>query len=289
MTMTMTEPAWSKAHAEALSAGQPHYRDPTTGYRVFTEIGLEARGECCGCGCRHCPWAHEAVAMSERAQRIVRPALLLGTLPTSKAQVIFWSGGKDSFLALRQLLREGVDPADLVLLTTFGLPKRIVAHQELPISAVVAQAEAMQLPLLGVPLAPGSDYIEVLTDTLGWLASQCGVAALMFGDLHLEHIRQWREEALAPVAAELGAKTIYPIWERDYADLLVDFEASGVQANLCAAPDPAAIAPVKIGAEYGRGLVDALPKTVDAFGERGEFHTYVQPATLTPVARWFTD
>jgi hypothetical protein len=48
------------AHDEAVAAGAPAYVDPDSGYLVLTEVTLRARGECCGSGCRHCPYpAHE--------------------------------------------------------------------------------------------------------------------------------------------------------------------------------------------------------------------------------------
>lgn len=43
-------------HTAALAAGEPTYLDPATGYVVLTADALAARGECCGSGCRHCPW-----------------------------------------------------------------------------------------------------------------------------------------------------------------------------------------------------------------------------------------
>lgn len=43
-------------HLAALEAGQAGYPDPDTGAFVFTAARLAATGECCGSGCRHCPW-----------------------------------------------------------------------------------------------------------------------------------------------------------------------------------------------------------------------------------------
>ena len=37
----------------------------------------------------------------------------------------------------------------------------------------------------------------------------CEVTALACGDLHLEHIRSWREEA---VGRGLGVRVCYPVW-----------------------------------------------------------------------------
>jgi hypothetical protein len=47
---------FAEAHAAAVERGEPEYIDPTTGYVVLTAPTLLARGECCGSGCRHCPY-----------------------------------------------------------------------------------------------------------------------------------------------------------------------------------------------------------------------------------------
>ncbi len=44
------------AHEAAVLAGEPTYRDPSTGLSVMTVTALVARGECCHGGCRHCPY-----------------------------------------------------------------------------------------------------------------------------------------------------------------------------------------------------------------------------------------
>jgi hypothetical protein len=47
------------AHERAVAVGAPAYIDPESGYVVLTEATLRARGECCGSGCRHCPYPQE--------------------------------------------------------------------------------------------------------------------------------------------------------------------------------------------------------------------------------------
>lgn len=59
--MTPLPAAIVAAHAAACARGATTYRDPTTGYVVFTELAHLERGTCCGSGCRHCPFAHAAV------------------------------------------------------------------------------------------------------------------------------------------------------------------------------------------------------------------------------------
>ncbi|MBU6233229.1 MAG: hypothetical protein KJS64_03165 [Acidobacteria bacterium] len=44
------------AHQRAVVSGSPTYRDPSTGLVVLTVSTHLERGECCGSGCRHCPF-----------------------------------------------------------------------------------------------------------------------------------------------------------------------------------------------------------------------------------------
>ncbi|XP_059922734.1 uncharacterized protein C1orf53 homolog isoform X2 [Gadus macrocephalus] len=60
-TLTDEEYAIHKAHREACEAEQQLYRDPSTGYKVFTEHAHLRRGACCGSACRHCPYGQTNV------------------------------------------------------------------------------------------------------------------------------------------------------------------------------------------------------------------------------------
>lgn len=61
----MTEPPkdadFHALHEAACARGEATYRDPETGYTVFTRLAHLKRGKCCGSACRHCPFDHEAV------------------------------------------------------------------------------------------------------------------------------------------------------------------------------------------------------------------------------------
>eukprot|EP00966_Prymnesium_polylepis_P205628 4765191-Prymnesium_polylepis.1 len=152
-----------RLHDEAMACAQPSYVDPLSGYKVFTEATLKQRGKCCGCGCRHCPYNNENVAPEKRANRTSQPSLLVGsfdTLAEAEVDLLFWSGGKDSYLAARALCRERGSLRRLVLLTTFDARTRQVAHQEVPISDVMRQVEALGVPLVGVPVFSHIPYTE---------------------------------------------------------------------------------------------------------------------------------
>lgn len=48
-----------RAHQRACRRRENSYIDPQTGFFVMTAHYLQARGYCCGAGCRHCPYAPE--------------------------------------------------------------------------------------------------------------------------------------------------------------------------------------------------------------------------------------
>jgi len=261
--------AWS-LHDAACERGEATYTDPQTGFMVFTRIGLRQRGKCCGAGCRHCPFEHESVPTHRRSRRIQQPAWLTDTRPQSgRANVIvFWSGGKDSFLAYRAFIKEGrLSP---ILLTTFDARTRMIAHQEFSIDEVVLQAEALQAPLIGVPLHSGADYIDQLVPALD-LVPDC--THLAFGDLHLTHIRKWRQQTFASHERTAEMALEFPLWKADYGDLAEDITASGAACVISAISVD--LPGVKVGDLYDAQLMAKLPTDVDAFGENGEFHTRI--------------
>ncbi len=266
----MPEPSYWDVHDAACARGDFTYEDPDTGYTVFTKLGLLERETCCGAGCRHCPFGHESVKLAARARKIQQAAWLTDARPDEAREtaVLFWSGGKDSFLAYRALKRE--TDADIVLLTTFDARSRIIAHQEFPIDDVVKQAEHLGLPLIGVPLHPGVDYLDHVIPALD-LVPDC--TQLCFGDLRLEHIRKWRENAFAGQARTAQLKLSFPLWKTGYDELLADLEASGASVVVSAVSPQ--LSGIVVGDRFDRALIERLPDGVDPFGENGEFHTRI--------------
>lgn len=45
-------------HRLACASNKSSYKDPATGYSVFTADFHRKRGKCCGNMCRHCPFDH---------------------------------------------------------------------------------------------------------------------------------------------------------------------------------------------------------------------------------------
>ncbi|MDJ0979181.1 MAG: DUF5522 domain-containing protein [Erythrobacter sp.] len=266
----MSQPDYWDLHEAAVARGETTYTDPETGHMVFTRLGLAERDQCCGAGCRHCPFGHESVHVAMRARRIQQAAWLSQARPDPEAActLLFWSGGKDSFLALRALKRQGV--TDIALVTSFDVRSRVIAHREFAIDAVTEQAAHLGLPLIGVPLHPGGDYLDQIAPALD-LAPGCDTLA--FGDLHLDHIRQWREETFGGAERKRSLALSFPLWKADYADLIADLEASGARCAISAIT--AELPGVHVGDLFDRALMERLPESVDRFGENGEFHTRI--------------
>jgi diphthamide synthase (EF-2-diphthine--ammonia ligase)/ABC-type Fe3+-hydroxamate transport system substrate-binding protein len=271
-------------HRAACQAGQHSYLDPSTGYSVFTELAHRARGKCCGSGCRHCPFAHENVR--DKTAKIQQPAFLHVAETTSEdnlfdvkhgnCHVLFCSGGKDSFLALRAMVQLALQHAmSLVLLTTFDATSRIIAHQDISIDTIVQQARHLNLSLVGVPMHRQSSegYVQRVRRGLDVIEQRIGVPihALVFGDLHLEHIKGWRDDQLGP----LGYRLLYPLFGVSFEVLEQDLENSQVPCEVTSTTVDVVQVGEMYNADFRLRLLKEAP-SVDLFGENGEFHTVAQ-------------
>jgi ATP-binding cassette subfamily B (MDR/TAP) protein 1 len=282
---------YHEVHKIACSKRALTYADPATGYKVMTEVAHQKRGKCCGSGCRHCPYSHENLKDKTRIQQ---PAILykaendddddnnhnLFAITAGKPiRVLFDSGGKDSFLTIRALARQANKQQSssfgLVLLTTFDATSRIIAHQDVSIETVMQQASHLGITLIGVPMHRGSSegYVSRIVralDVIGKQYAASQIEALVFGDLHLEHIVGWREEQLGP----LGYELMYPVFKVDYDELMKDLEASQVPCIVTSST----VDEVQVGQVYNRAFADRVGTMygIDRFGENGEFHTVAQ-------------
>lgn len=260
---------WQAPHALACERGEELYQDPQSGFWVFTRVGLLRRGACCSSGCRHCPYGSgdgeipRPHWVGRRPRRRERPA-----------SIVFWSGGKDSFLALKRLMGEGVGP--VVLLTTYHQETRRIANQEIPFASVEEQAAQLGLPLIGVPLNPSVAYEDAVMLAMDMVSATLGVSRLVFGDLHLDGIREWREQTFKGWMTQNEAESYYPLWGEPYEQLIQELEASGI--TITVSSSYAGIGGV--GEAFDADFRSRLPAHVDAMGENGEFHTVVSGLSL---------
>lgn len=212
-----TSTGFAQVHDEACRQSRLQYEDPETGYSVFTALAHKERGYCCGSGCRHCPYSHQNV--KDKAAFIKQPAILYRqtgddkcfSLRHANIKVLFFSGGKNSRLVIPSLMR-GYESTKfgLVLLTTFDASTRNITHQGVPIDDAIEQARQLNVTLVGIPLrrASGEAYrdriqlgIHVIQNIMD--KEQSTISTLVFGDLHPNYIKEWRDETLTSLNYEL--------------------------------------------------------------------------------------
>lgn len=191
---------------------------------------------------------------------------------------LFWSGGKDSWLALTRARRRGVPVSTLVNL--YDAPSGCVRFHAIRHELVAAQAFALGLRL-HQHAVPADGYEAAFQAALARLV-ETGHRGAVFGNIHLADVRAWFEERVTAA----GLEHVEPLWGEPPAALLDGFVAAGARAVItCVATD-------RLPAEWlGRPLDEALATDlarrpdVDPCGERGEYHTFVYagPGFAEPV------
>lgn len=196
--------------------------------------------------------------------------------------IMSWSSGKDSAFALHEA-RCGSEVEIVGLLTTVNEEHERVAMHGVREKLLDMQADALGLPLIKVHLpnpCTNEIYEERMEEACGKILRQ-GVRHMVFGDLYLEDIRQYREDRLKPV----GIEAVFPLWQRDTTALAHDMIESGLVAHL-ACIDPRKVPATFAGRRFDSGLLADLPEGVDPCGENGEFHTIVTAGPMfdAPIA-----
>jgi uncharacterized protein (TIGR00290 family) len=201
-------------------------------------------------------------------------------LATSKV-IVGWSGGKDSALALYEVLKSGMEVLGL-LTTIIEGSDRVSAHGVRRV-LLEQQVDALGLPLEKMLIPQGASNKEYERELLTLLRSHRyrGLVAVVFGDIFLQDVRRYREETLA----KIGMHGIYPLWGRDTRKLAESFIDLGFKATITVV-DSNSLGKEFAGREFDKQFLADLPAGVDPCGENGEFHSFVHngPLFAKPVA-----
>ncbi len=185
-----------------------------------------------------------------------------------------WSSGKDSAMALH-VARGELDLDVAALLVTMNADADRIAMHAVRRELLTAQADRLGLPVHVVEIpspCPNDVYEAAMTDALA-VARDAGVGRMVFGDLFLRDVREYRETRLAGT----GVAPEFPLWGRPTDRLARDVLDAGVRAVLTCV-DPAVLAPEFAGRSFDEALLADLPPGIDPCGERGEFHSFVWDA-----------
>jgi uncharacterized protein (TIGR00290 family) len=183
---------------------------------------------------------------------------------------VSWSSGKDSAWALHVVERSGAFEV-AALLTTVNQTHGRVAMHAVRESLLEAQAGAVGLPLVAVPIpspCPNEEYERAMGGAMERARAE-GVTHVIFGDLFLEDVRRYREEKLAG----RGIEPVFPLWGIPTGQLAEQMIAGGLRSYLTCV-DPRKLDRSFAGREWNSQLLVEMPETVDPCGERGEFHTF---------------
>jgi len=190
-----------------------------------------------------------------------------------------WSGGKDSAIALHEILR-GDQFEVVALMTSISDEYRRVSHHGVREILLDQQADALGLPLEKVYLPSGKHqpctnevYEQIMGTVLAKFQAR-GVQTVAFGDLFLEDLRSWREANLAKV----GMRGLFPIWRRDTTEMAHEVVRSGFKAYLSCVEGK--MGPGFVGRPYDENLLRDLPPGIDPCGENGEFHSFVHDGPI---------
>jgi uncharacterized protein (TIGR00290 family) len=199
--------------------------------------------------------------------------------------VMSWSGGKDSVMALHDLLG-AADYEVVELMATVSEQYRRVSHHGVREELLEAQAAAIGFPLHKVYLPSGeaggctNDVYEAIMKRVMDGYKVRGVTTVAFGDLFLEDLRAWREANLA----KAGMRGVFPIWKRDTKTMARQVIRLGYKSYVSCVE--AIVGAGFVGRLYDETFLSELPPRVDPCGENGEFHSFVfdGPIFQRPVA-----
>jgi len=198
--------------------------------------------------------------------------------------ILAWSGGKDSAMAFYEIRRAGAYTIERLLTTVAQDYDRVCMHG-VRTALIEQQAAELGLPLDKVYLAADESqegYDAKMRDYLTCCRQQ-GIEAVVFGDLFLEDIRQYRERSLSRV----NMQAVFPLWQRDTGALARTFMKTGFKAVITCV-DLEALSPAFAGRDYDPAFLADLPAGVDPCGERGEFHSFVYDGPIFQGAIPFT-
>lgn len=185
--------------------------------------------------------------------------------------LVAWSGGKDSALAVHEINSSGRYEIESLLCTLTKPFDRVSMHGVRRI-LIERQASAIGCPLAEVFIpypCPNESYESLMTEAL-LPRRDAGIQKVVFGDIFLEDIRNYREDQMK----KIGMSCLFPLWGKDSLGLARSFVDGGFRAVITCV-DSTRLNRTFVGRIMDHAFLDDLPEGVDPSGENGEFHTFV--------------
>jgi uncharacterized protein (TIGR00290 family) len=188
-----------------------------------------------------------------------------------KQALMNWSGGKDSALALYQILQKAEYEVKYLLTSINETFERVSMHG-VRVELLAKQAQSLGLPLqkLYLPEMASMDiYSQRMEEMMQKMRAE-GIEYSIFGDIFLADLREYREKQLQKVSMQ----GIFPIWQRNSTQLIEEFIDVGFQAILVCVNEKY-LPKEFVGRLIDQDFLKELPKNIDPCGENGEYHSFV--------------
>ncbi|MBD3195241.1 MAG: diphthine--ammonia ligase [Candidatus Lokiarchaeota archaeon] len=188
--------------------------------------------------------------------------------------VLSWSGGKDSAFALYRI-KEKPEMQIVSLLTNLTKKYNRVSMHGIRKELLEKQAKMMDINLDLILISESctnEEYDNKMRNKMTDYKKN-GIHSIIFGDLYLEDIRNYREINLEKV----DMNAIFPLWGINTTKLAREFINSGFKAILTCV-DSHFLDKKFVGRDFDEALLEELPDNIDPCGENGEFHTFVYDA-----------
>jgi uncharacterized protein (TIGR00290 family) len=196
--------------------------------------------------------------------------------------LLSWSGGKDSALSLFEARKDNKFNVSGLLTVVTEEYERVSMHG-IRRALLRQQADSIGLPLIEVfiPKDANMESYEKNLEEVLLREREKGVSSVLFGDLFLEDIRDYRLENMKKI--EMVAK--FPIWGRDTRKLANLFIQDGFKARI-ACVDTEVLDASFSGRLFDQHFLEDLPEGIDPCGENGEFHTFTYdgPIFKSPIS-----
>lgn len=193
---------------------------------------------------------------------------------------VAWSTGKDAALALAEVAADP-DVRVVELFTTVEAASSRVRGHGVDGAVLDRQVAALDFPHRTVPVPDDEGAYERHLGALFDTYDRRGIDRVVYADLYVESIREYRESLLA----DHGLAGHWPLWNRESDAVAEDFLDRGFEATVVRAD--ADVLPARaVCRDYDRAFLADLPEGVDPCGENGAFHTFVRngPPFDSPVA-----
>lgn len=192
------------------------------------------------------------------------------------AHILFWSGGKDSYLCYLKIMEEVKPDGPLYLLTTYRESDSKIPHQGLDLDDIREQVNQLdkveKLVAVALPVdCPNDEYVQRVHQAIHQAVNNGDEIHLYFGDWNNEDIRHWREDQFG----ELDYPCHFPIWQLSMHEILPQLLFHPVTVRISWV-DEEYRKWIRVDEPYNQRLVTTLPDEIDPMGENGEFHTRIE-------------